>query len=50
LRRIIFETFEVLEERVDDAGTFFRIRGESGNVNALRAQLGRTTDPSTSGS
>jgi GTP-binding protein HflX len=50
LRRNIFETFQVLEERADDAGTFFRIRGESGNVNALRTQLDRTTDPSSSGS
>ncbi len=50
LRRNIFESFEVLEERADDAGTFFRIRGESEIVNALRTQLGRTTDPSKSGS
>ena len=46
LRGSIFETFEVLEERADDGGTFFRIRGESGIVDALRAQLGRTTEPS----
>jgi GTP-binding protein HflX len=50
LRRTIFDSFEVLEEHADDAGTYFRIRGEIENVNALRAQLGRTTDPSTSGS
>jgi len=50
LRGNIFETFEVLEERADDAGTFFRIRGEPEVVNALRAQLGRTTGPSKSGS
>jgi GTP-binding protein HflX len=49
LRSNIFEAFEVLEERADDAGTFFRIRGESEIINALRAQLGRTTDPSKSG-
>jgi GTPase len=50
LRKNIFETVEVLEERADDAGTFFRIRGEPGVVNALRTQLGRTTEPSKSGS
>jgi GTPase len=49
LRGNLFENFEVLEERADDAGTFFRMRGESGNVDALRSQLGRTTDPSKSG-
>ena len=43
LRGNIFDAFEVLEERADDAGTFFRIRGEPELVNALRAQLGRTT-------
>ena len=43
LRSNIFDSFEVLEERADDAGTFFRIRGEPELVNALRAQLGRTT-------
>jgi GTP-binding protein HflX len=46
LRGNIFATFEVLEERADDAGTFFRIRGESASVDALRTQLGRTTGPS----
>jgi GTP-binding protein HflX len=50
LRGSVFETFEVLEERADDEGTFFRIRGESGIVDALRAQLGRTTEPSKSDS
>ena len=49
LRGNIFDTFEVLEERTDDAGTFFRIRGESELVNALRTQLARTTDPSKNG-
>ncbi len=46
LRGNIFDAFEVLEERADDAGTFFRIRGEAELVNALRAQLGQATDPS----
>ena len=39
LRGKIFEGFEVVEERADDAGTFFRIRGEADTVNALRKQL-----------
>ena len=42
VRGSIFESFEVLEERAGDGGTLFRIRGESGIVDALRAQLGRT--------
>ena len=46
LRKNIFDAFEVLEERADDAGTFFRIRGEPEMVNALRTQLDRTTEPS----
>jgi GTPase len=50
LRGSIFDTCEVLEERADDAGTYFRIRGEPEIVNALRTQLGRTTDASKSGS
>ncbi len=50
LRSNIFDNFEVLEERADDGGTFFRIRGEPEIVNALRSQLGRTTDASGSGS
>jgi GTP-binding protein HflX len=48
LRGDIFDKFEVLEERADDAGTFFRIRGESETVNDLRKQLGLTTDVSKS--
>ncbi len=48
LRRNIFDAFEVLEERADDAGTFFHVRGEPGMVDALRTQLGRTTDPAKS--
>ena len=39
LRGKIFEDYEVLEERADGAGTFFRIRGEPDTVNALRKQL-----------
>ena len=48
LRGNIFENFEVLEERADGVGTFFRIRGESDTVNRLRKQLGQTMDPSKS--
>jgi GTP-binding protein HflX len=48
LRGNIFESFEVLEERADDAGTFFRIRGEPDTLNALRTQLGQATDTSKS--
>ncbi len=44
LRSNIFDAFEVLEERTDDGGTFFHIRGEPEMVSALRAQLGRTPD------
>ena len=50
LRGTIFDTLEVLEERADDAGTFLRIRGELGVINALRTQLGKAPDPSKSGS
>jgi GTP-binding protein HflX len=46
LRGSIFESFEVLEERADGAGTFFRIRGEPDAVNALRRQLGQAIDTS----
>ena len=48
LRGNIFESFEVLEERADDAGTFFRIRGESDTVDALRSQLAQAADASKS--
>jgi GTP-binding protein HflX len=47
LRGNIFENFDVMEERTDDAGTFFRLRGEPDTVDALRRQLGQTTDSST---
>jgi len=40
LRGDIFANCEVLEERTDDEGTFFRIRGAPDTVNALREQLG----------
>jgi GTP-binding protein HflX len=40
LRGDIFANCEVLEERADVEGTFFRIRGEPNTVNALREQLG----------
>jgi GTPase len=39
LRGDIFANYEVLEERADGEGTFFRIRGEPDTVNALREQL-----------
>jgi GTP-binding protein HflX len=42
----IFADFEVLDERADEAGTFFRIRGEPGAVNAVRRQLGSAPDSS----
>jgi GTP-binding protein HflX len=44
LRGDIFDTFQVLEERGDDTGTFFRIRGEPGSVNAMLAQTGQKPD------
>jgi GTP-binding protein HflX len=37
----IFSNFEVLEERADEEGTHFRIRGEPGAVNGMREQLGQ---------
>jgi GTP-binding protein HflX len=39
LRGEIFARCEVLEERADGEGAFFRVRGESGAVNGLREQL-----------
>jgi len=50
LRRNIFDAFEVLDERADDAGTFFRIRGQPEMVSAFRTQLDRTTDRTESSS
>ncbi len=42
LRGEVFGQFEVLEERADGDGTFFRIRGEPDTLSALRARLGQT--------
>jgi len=39
LRGKIYATCQVLEERSEDNGTFFRIRGETDIVNNLREQL-----------
>ncbi len=39
LRGEIFANCEVLEERADDDGAFFRIRGEPETVNGLLAQF-----------
>lgn len=41
LRGEIFSSCEVLEERADGEGTFFRVRGESGTVSGLREQFGQ---------
>jgi GTPase len=40
----IFAKCEVLEERADEKGAFFRVRGERDIVNALREQLGPATE------
>ena len=40
LRGEIFASCEVLEERADGEGTFFRVRGEREAVQRLREQLG----------
>jgi GTP-binding protein HflX len=40
LRGEIYVSCEVLEERADDEGAFFRVRGEVDAVNGLRARLG----------
>jgi GTP-binding protein HflX len=42
LRREIFSSCEVLEERANAEGTFLRVRGESATVNGLREQFGQT--------
>jgi GTP-binding protein HflX len=39
LRGEIFATCEVLEERADEVGAFFRVRGEGDIVAGLQAQL-----------
>ncbi len=41
MRGEIFANCEVLQERADDEGTHFRIRGEPGTVNGLREQIGQ---------
>ena len=43
MRKTIFDSFEVLEERADDAGTFFRIRGESHSSCRLACATRRDT-------
>jgi GTP-binding protein HflX len=40
----IFANCEVLEERADGEGAYFRIRGEADTVNALRDELGQADD------
>lgn len=40
MRGKIFASCEVLDERADNDGAFLRVRGESGNVENLREQLG----------
>ena len=41
LRGKIFAHCEVLEERADEEGSFFRVRGDADVVNGLREQLGQ---------
>jgi len=41
LRGEIFAHCEVLEERADEEGAFFRVRGEQGALDSLREQLGQ---------
>jgi len=41
LRGEIFARCEVLEERADDEGAFFRVRGERGALDSLREQFGQ---------
>lgn len=41
LRGEIFARCEVLEERADDEGAFFRVRGEPEVLNSLREQFGQ---------
>ena len=42
LRGEVFAHFDVLEERADGDGTFFRIRGEPETLSGLRARVGQT--------
>jgi GTP-binding protein HflX len=39
LRREIYARCEVLDERADDEGAHFRVRGEAGAVQSLREQV-----------
>jgi GTP-binding protein HflX len=41
LRGEVFANCEVLEERADEEGAFFRVRGDRDTVEALRAQIAR---------
>jgi len=41
LRGEIFARCEVLEERADEEGAFFRVRGEQDTLDSLREQLGQ---------
>ncbi len=40
LRGELFELCEVLEQRADTEGTFFRVRGESRDIESLRQRIG----------
>jgi GTP-binding protein HflX len=42
LRGEIFTNCEVLEERADGEGTFFRVRGDPDTVNGMRERVGQT--------
>ena len=44
LRGEIYEYCEVLEERSEAEGTYFRLRGDREAVNRLNKQLGRSPD------
>jgi len=39
LRGELFASFEVLEERADAEGTFFRLRGERTDIDSLRERI-----------
>jgi len=43
LRKDIYASCEVLEERADEAGAFFRLRGEAAAVESLREQCARVS-------
>lgn len=43
LRGEIYASFQVLEERSENEGAFFQIRGEPGDVNKIREKLGQVT-------